>query len=261
MLSDNELDRYARHLVLREVGGVGQAKIRRARVLVIGAGGLGSPAALYLAAAGVGTLGLVDDDTVSLSNLQRQILFRTADVGRGKVEAGAAALKALNPGVRIDAHPIRITAANAMGLIAEHDMVLDGSDNFATRFLLNDACFFARKPLVSAAVTEFEGQLATYRGYEPDLPCYRCLFPAPPPPGTVPSCSEAGVLGAAAGVMGSLAALEVLKEITGIGTGLAGKILSYKALTAEFRTARLTCDPACPLCGTAPQITRLAQPA
>ncbi|HEU0095330.1 MAG TPA: molybdopterin-synthase adenylyltransferase MoeB [Rhizomicrobium sp.] len=261
MLSDDELDRYARHLVLREVGGVGQAKIRAARVLVIGAGGLGSPAALYLAAAGVGTLGLVDDDTVSLSNLQRQILFHTKDVGRGKVEAGAQALRALNPGVEIKSHPIRITAANAMALIAGTDIVLDGSDNFATRFLLNDACFFARKPLVSAAVTEFEGQLATYRGYEPDLPCYRCLFPAPPPPGTVPSCSEAGVLGAAAGVMGSLAALEVLKEIAGIGAGLAGKILSYKALTTEFRTARLPPDPACPLCGTAPKITRLVDPA
>jgi adenylyltransferase/sulfurtransferase len=261
MLSDDELDRYARHLVLREVGGVGQAKIRSGRVLVIGAGGLGSPAALYLAAAGVGTLGLVDDDSVSLSNLQRQILFRTADVGRGKVEAGAQALQALNPGVEIKSHPVRITAANAMGLIAGYDIVLDGSDNFATRFLLNDACFFAGKPLVSAAVTEFEGQLATYRGYEADLPCYRCLFPAPPPPGTVPSCSEAGVLGAAAGVMGSLAALEVLKEIAGIGTGLAGKILSYKALSAEFRTARLAPDPACPLCGSAPKITRLVDPA
>jgi adenylyltransferase/sulfurtransferase len=261
MLSDDELDRYARHLVLREVGGVGQAKIRASRVLVIGAGGLGSPAALYLAAAGVGTLGLVDDDTVSLSNLQRQILFHTKDVGRGKVEAGAEALKALNPGVRIDSHPVRITAANALALIAGYDIVLDGSDNFATRFLLNDACFFAAKPLVSAAVTEFEGQLATYRGYEADLPCYRCLFPAPPPPGAVPSCSEAGVLGAAAGVMGSLAALEVLKEIAGIGTGLAGKILSYKALATEFRTARLSPDPACPLCGTAPKITRLVDPA
>jgi molybdopterin/thiamine biosynthesis adenylyltransferase len=261
MLSDDELDRYARHLVLREVGGVGQARIRAGRVLVIGAGGLGSPAALYLAAAGVGTLGLVDDDTVSLSNLQRQILFRTADVGRGKVEAGAESLKALNPGVQINSHAVRMTAANAMALIGAYDIVLDGSDNFATRFLLNDACFFAKKPLVSAAVTEFEGQLATYKGYEPDLPCYRCLFPSPPPPGTVPSCSEAGVLGAAAGVMGSLAALEVLKEIAGIGTGLAGKILSYKALSTEFRTARLPPDPACPLCGTAPKITRLVDPA
>lgn len=249
MLSDEELDRYARHLVLREIGGTGQAKIRAARVLMVGVGGLGSPCALYLAAAGVGTIGLVDDDVVSLSNLQRQILFRTADVGRGKVEAGAQALEALNPGVRINLHPVRITADNAAALIAGYDVVADGSDNFATRFLLNDACYAAQKPLVSAAVTEFEGQLATYKGWLPDRPCYRCLFPAPPPPGTVPSCSETGVLGAAAGVMGSLQALEVLKEVAGIGTSLAGKILTYKALSAEFRTARLPPDPACPLCG------------
>jgi molybdopterin-synthase adenylyltransferase len=253
-LSDDELDRYARHLVLREVGGVGQAKIRAARVLIVGAGGLGSPAALYLAAGGIGTLGLADDDAVSLSNLQRQILFRTADIGRSKVEAGAEALNALNPGVQIVPHTLRLTAANAAALIADYDIVVDGSDNFATRFLLNDACFFARKPLVSAAVTEFEGQLATYKGYEPGCPCYRCLFAAPPPPGTVPNCSETGVLGAAAGVMGALQALEVLKEVAGLGTGLAGKVLTYKALAAEFRTARLPKDPACALCGTAPTI-------
>lgn len=256
-LSDEELDRYARHLVLRQVGGPGQAKIRGARVLVVGAGGLGSPAALYLAAAGIGRIGLVDDDQVSLSNLQRQILFRTADVGRGKVEAGAEALKALNPGVRVDIHAVRLTSANAMALIQDYDIVADGSDNFATRFLLNDACFLARKPLVSAAVTEFEGQLATYKAWQPGLPCYRCLFPAAPPPGTVPSCSETGVLGAAAGVMGSLQALEVLKEAAGLGTGLAGKVLIYKALTAGFHTARLAKDPGCPLCGTAPSIKGL----
>ena len=249
MLTDQDLDRYARHLVLREVGGTGQAKIRAARVLMVGAGGLGSPCALYLAAAGVGTIGLVDDDTVSLSNLQRQILFRTADLSRGKVEAGAAALEALNPGVRVNRHPLRLTAENAPALVAEYDIVADGSDNFATRFLLNDICFAARKPLVSAAVTEFEGQLATYKGWLPDCPCYRCLFREPPPAGTVPSCSETGVLGAAAGVMGSLQALEVLKEIAGIGTGLSGKLLTYKALTAEFRTVRLPPDPGCPLCG------------
>jgi len=258
-LNDEELDRYARHLVLRQVGGPGQAKIRAASVLVVGAGGLGSPVALYLAAAGIGRIGLVDDDAVSLSNLQRQILFRTADVGRAKVEAGADALKALNPGVQIDVHHTRLTHANAMALIAGYDIIADGSDNFATRFLLNDACFFARKPLVSAAVTEFEGQLATYKAWEPGLPCYRCLFPAPPPEGTVPNCSETGVLGAAAGVMGSLQALEVLKEAAGLGTGLAGKILIYKALTAEFHTARLPKDPACPLCGTAPTIPHFSQ--
>lgn len=257
-LSDEELERYARHLVLRQVGGPGQAKIRGSRVLVVGAGGLGSPVALYLAAAGIGRLGLVDDDAVSLSNLQRQILFRTIDVGRPKVQAGADVLNALNPGVRIDAHAVRITSTNAMDLITDYDIVADGSDNFATRFLLNDACFFARKPLVSAAVTEFEGQLSTYKAYEPGLPCYRCLFPAQPPAGTVPSCSETGVLGAAAGVMGSLQALEVLKEAAGLGTGLTGKLLIYKALTTEFHTVRLAKDPACPLCGSAPTITGLS---
>ena len=257
-LSDEELERYARHLVLRQVGGPGQAKSRAASVLMVGAGGLGSPVALYLAAAGIGRLGLVDDDAVSLSNLQRQILFRTTDVGRVKVEAGADALKALNPGVRIDAHPVRLTAANAMELISGYDIVADGSDNFATRFLLNDACYFLKKPLVSAAVTEFEGQLATYKAYEPGLPCYRCLFPEAPPPGTGPSCSETGVLGAAAGVMGSLQALEVLKEAAGLGTGLAGKLLVYKALTAQFHTARLAKDPGCPLCGESPSITALS---
>jgi molybdopterin/thiamine biosynthesis adenylyltransferase len=258
MLSDEELDRYARHLVLREVGGPGQTKIRNARVLIVGAGGLGNPAALYLAAAGVGKLGLADDDTVSLSNLQRQILFRTTDIGRAKVEAGADALKALNPGVQVQAHRLRLTAANAMEIIAGYDIVADGSDNFATRFLLNDACFFAQKPLVSAAVTEFEGQLATYKGYAPDCPCYRCLFADPPPPGATPNCSETGVLGAAAGVMGALQGLEVLKEIAGLGTGMAGKVLTYKALTAEFRTVRLPKDPACALCGAQPAIRDLS---
>lgn len=253
-LSDEELDRYARHLVLRQVGGPGQAKIRATRVLVVGAGGLGSPVALYLAAAGIGALGLVDDDEVSISNLQRQILFRTRDIGRPKVDAAWDTLMDLNPGVKIEPHHVRLTAANVSGLIADYDIVADGSDNFATRFLLNDACFFARKPLVSAAVTEFEGQLSTYKAYEPGLPCYRCLFPAPPPEGAVPNCSETGVLGAAAGVMGSLQALEILKEAAGLGTGLAGKLLVYKALTAEFHTARLPKDPGCPLCGPASSI-------
>lgn len=255
-LSDEELERYARHIVLRQVGGVGQARMRAAKVLIVGAGGLGSPCALYLAAAGVGMLGIADDDTISLSNLQRQILFHTSDVGRPKTEAAKEHLHALNPGTIVVAHQERVTAANVMALIAGYDIVADGSDNFATRFLLNDACFFAGKPLVSAAVTEFEGQLATYKAYELGLPCYRCLFPTPPPEGTVPNCSETGVLGAAAGVMGSLQALEVLKEAAGLGTGLAGKVLVYKALSAEFHTARLPKDPACALCGTAPTITR-----
>jgi len=250
-LSDEELDRYARHLVLREIGGVGQAKIRAARVLIVGAGGLGSPAALYLAAAGVGQIGLVDDDAVSLSNLQRQILFATKDVGRPKVEAAAEHLAALNPGVRVTPHHVRLTTANARDLIADYDIVADGSDNFETRFLLNDACFDARKILVSAAVTEFDGQLATFKAWDKsgDYPCYRCLFPAPPPAGTVPNCSETGVLGAAAGVMGSLQALEILKQITGTGEDLAGKILITDTLAWRFRTVTLAPDPKCPLCG------------
>jgi molybdopterin-synthase adenylyltransferase len=257
-LSDEELERYARHLVLREVGGPGQAKIRQARVLVIGAGGLGSPLALYLAAAGVGALGLVDDDTVSLSNLQRQILYRASDVGRAKVEAGAEALKALNNGVRIEPHAVRLDAKNALDLIGRYDIVADGSDNFATRFLVNDACFFAKKILVSAAVTEFDGQLATYKAFDKSgaYPCYRCLFPEAPT--DAPNCSEAGVLGAAAGVMGALQALEVLKEAAGIGQGLAGKLLIYEALGTRFRTVTVNPDPACPLCGANPSIRNIA---
>jgi molybdopterin-synthase adenylyltransferase len=250
-LNDEELERYARHLVLREVGGIGQAKIRAARVLIIGAGGLGSPLALYLAAAGVGALGIVDDDTVSLSNLQRQILFRTGDVGLSKAEAAAKALAALNPGVRIEPHPMRLTAENAKSLIVPYDIIADGSDNFETRFLVHDTCFALGKTLVFAAVTEFEGQLATFKAHDRSgaYPCYRCLFPAPPPPGTVGSCSETGVIGAAAGVMGSLAALEILKEITGIGQGLAGRLLIYEALFARFRTVTLKPDPDCSICG------------
>ena len=255
-LNDEELERYARHIVLREVGGVGQAKIRDARVLIVGAGGLGSPLALYLAAAGVGQMGLVDDDAVSLSNLQRQILFTTKDVGRTKVEAGAAHISALNPNVTLISHPVRLTAENVMALIADYDIVADGSDNFETRFLLNDACYFAKKILVSAAVTEFDGQLATFKAWDKSgaYPCYRCLFPSPPTPGTVQSCSETGVLGAAAGIMGSLQALEVLKQITGIGEDLAGKILITDTLAARFRTVALQPDPACRLCGETPGI-------
>ena len=255
-LNDEELERYARHIVLREVGGVGQAKIRAARVLIVGAGGLGSPLALYLAAAGVGRLGLVDDDAVSLSNLQRQILFTTEDVGRPKVEAGAAHLSALNSGVTVVPHQVRLTRDNVRTLIADYDIIADGSDNFETRFLLNDACYFAKKTLVSAAVTEFDGQLATFKAWDKSgaYPCYRCLFPAPPPPGTAPSCSETGVLGAAAGVMGSLQALEVLKQITGVGEGLVGKILITDTLATRFRTVALQPDPACRLCGEKPEI-------
>jgi adenylyltransferase/sulfurtransferase len=257
-LSDEELERYARHIVLREVGGPGQARLNTARVLVIGAGGLGSPVILYLAAAGVGTIGIADFDTVSLSNLQRQIAHRTADVGRLKTDSAADTARAINPEVEVVAHPERITAANAMDLIARYDVVADGSDNFSTRFLINDACYFAGKTLVSAAVTEFDGQLATYKPRAGDYPCYRCLFPEPPPPGTAPSCSETGILGAAAGVMGTLQALEVMKEIIGIGESLAGRLVIYEALTTSFRTVRVRRDPACALCGEHPSIRDLS---
>jgi adenylyltransferase/sulfurtransferase len=257
-LSDEELERYARHIVLREVGGAGQARLRAARVLVIGAGGLGSPVILYLAAAGVGTIGIVDFDTVSLSNLQRQIAYRTADVGRLKTDSAREAAQALNPGVRITTHAERLTAANALELISRYDIVADGSDNFATRFLVNDSCFFAKKILVSAAVTEFDGQLATYKPHAGDAPCYRCLFPEPPPPGSAPSCSETGILGAAAGVMGTLQALEVMKEIIGLGETLAGQLLIYDALSVRFRSVRVRRDPACALCGEHPTIRDLA---
>ena len=252
-LSDEDLDRYARHIVLREVGGPGQARLRAARVLVVGAGGLGSPVILYLAAAGVGTVGVIDFDTVSLSNLQRQIAHRTQDIGRLKVESARDAVSAINPGVKVVAHALRLTADNALDLISGYDIVADGSDNFATRFLINDACYLSKRPLVSAAVTEFDGQLATFKAHDKSgtFPCYRCIFPEPPPPGTAPSCSETGVLGAAAGVMGTLQALEVLKEILGIGQSMAGRLLVYDALATRFRTIAVKPDPACALCGPA----------
>jgi molybdopterin-synthase adenylyltransferase len=255
-LSDEQLERYARHIVLREVGGPGQAKLLAARVLVVGAGGLGSPLILYLAAAGVGTIGVVDFDTVSLSNLQRQIALRTEDIGLAKTESAARAVRAINPDIVLELHNIRLEPANALDLIGGYDIVADGSDNFATRFLINDVCYFAQRTLVSAAVTEFDGQLATFKAYDKSggYPCYRCIFPEPPAPGAVPSCSESGVLGAAAGVMGSLQALEVLKEILGIGESLSGHLVIYDALASRFRNVTVRPDPACPLCGEHPSI-------
>jgi molybdopterin-synthase adenylyltransferase len=259
-LNDEQLERYARHIVLREVGGVGQAKLLAARVLVIGAGGLGSPAILYLAAAGVGTLGIVDFDRVSLSNLQRQVAHRTRDVGRLKTDSAADSARAINPEIRLIQHAERLTAANATALLADYDIVADGSDNFATRFLVNDACHLSRKTLVSAAVTEFDGQLATYKAWDRTarLPCYRCLFPEAPPRDTAPNCSETGVLGAVAGVMGTLQALEVIKEIVGIGESLAGRLLIYDALAGHFRNVKVPPDPACALCGATPTIRDLS---
>ncbi|HEY4264690.1 MAG TPA: molybdopterin-synthase adenylyltransferase MoeB [Micropepsaceae bacterium] len=259
-LDDEELERYARHIVLREVGGAGQAKLLAAKVLVIGAGGLGSPLILYLAAAGVGTIGIADFDRVSLSNLQRQIAHRTQDVGRLKTESARDAAHAINPGVKMVPHAMRLTAANAADLIAGYDVVADGSDNFATRFLINDACYFAKKTLVSAAVTEFDGQLATYKAWDGSglYPCYRCLFAEPPPPETTTSCSEAGVLGVVAGIMGTLQALEVMKEILAIGETMAGRLLVYDALAAQSRTLKVPKDPGCALCGSAPTIRDLS---
>jgi molybdopterin/thiamine biosynthesis adenylyltransferase len=254
--SADEIERYARHLVLRDVGGPGQAKLKAARVLVVGAGGLGSPLIQYLAAAGVGALGIVDDDAVSLSNLQRQVLHETPDIGRPKVASAEAAIRRLNPHVEIDLHPTRLTEANARDILRGYDVVADGSDNFATRYTVSDACFYEQKPLVTAALGPFDGALTTIRAHEtgPDgrpNPTYRCLFPAPPPPGAVPACAEAGVLGALAGVMGSLMALEVIREIVGFGEGLVGRLLMVDARAMRFETLRYGWDEANPLNGTA----------
>jgi adenylyltransferase/sulfurtransferase len=262
MLSSDELERYARHIVLREVGGPGQAALRRARVLVIGAGGLGAPVLLYLAAAGVGTLGVVDDDVVSLSNLQRQVIHATPDVGAPKVETAAAVIRRLNPNVTVTPHHVRLGADNALALIEGYDLVADGSDNFATRYLVSDACFFANKPLVTAALGTFDATLTTIRPFERAAdgkpnPTYRCLFPDPPPPGTVPACAEAGVLGALAGVVGSLMALEVIREIVGFGEGLVGRLLMIDARAMRFETLRYGWDPANPLTGEKPTIRDL----
>jgi adenylyltransferase/sulfurtransferase len=250
--SEDEIQRYSRHILLREVGGTGQARLKASRVLVVGAGGLGSPLVLYLAAAGIGTIGIVDDDAVELSNLQRQIAHTVASLGTPKVTSAAAAARAINPEVTIEAHHLRLTADNALDLIGRYDLVCDGTDNFATRFLVADACVLARRTLVSGAVLRFDGQLSVFKPHEGG-PCYRCLYPEPPPPGLVPSCSEAGVLGAVTGVVGALQATEVLKEIMGIGESLSGRLLVWDALATRFRTVKLPRDPDCALCG--PQAT------
>ncbi len=248
--SDDEVQRYARHILLREVGGVGQARLKAARVLIVGAGGLGSPLALYLAAAGIGTIGIVDPDLLELSNLQRQVAHGTARLGQPKVASAAEAMRDINPEVTVQAHQLRLDAGNVAALIADYDLVCDGTDNFETRFLLADACVAGRRTLISAAVLRFEGQISTFKPHlDPDGPCYRCLYAAPPPAGTVPGCSEAGVLGAVTGVMGTLQATEVLKEIIGIGESLSGWLLVWDALAASFRKLRLRKDPACPTCG------------
>jgi adenylyltransferase/sulfurtransferase len=249
-LTEAQFERYARHLILDEVGEAGQARLMAARVLVVGAGGLGSPVLLYLAAAGVGMLGIVDNDTVDLSNLQRQIVHPTARIGRPKVESARMTLAAVNPEVAIEEHALRLDEGNAASLVAAYDLVVDGSDNFATRYLLNDLCHRLGKPLVAAALSPFEGQLSTFKSYlGPPHPCYRCLFREPPPQDAVPRCEEAGILGAVAGVIGTLQATEVLKELLGIGESLSGRLLIYDALRAEFHTMKLPRDPECPTCG------------
>jgi sulfur-carrier protein adenylyltransferase/sulfurtransferase len=258
-LTAAERQRYARHLSIPGVGIEGQLRLKRSSVLLIGSGGLGSPAALYLAAAGVGRLGLVDPDAVELSNLQRQILHGQSWLGKPKLESAAARLAEVNPHVVVDRHPVRFTPDNALEIAADYDVILDGCDNFPTRFLSNDAAFFLRKPLVYGAIQRFEGQLAVFA---PHLggPCYRCLLPEAPEPGTVPSCAEAGVLGVLPGIIGSLQAMEAIKLLLGIGDAPSGRLTTYDALRSSFRAIALRRDPACRLCGETPDITSVANP-
>ena len=262
-LSPEEIQRYRRHLVLREVGGQGQQRLKASRVLVIGAGGLGSPVLLYLAAAGVGTIGIIDNDTVSLDNLQRQIAHTTHQIGKPKVASAAETIAAINPHVTVIQHAQRLDAGNAMQILAGYDLVADGSDNFETRYLVNDACCLAGKPLVFGAVGPLDGQLTTFRAFEKDetgrpKPSYRCLFPQAPPPGTVPPCSQIGVLGATVGVLGTLMATEVLKELLGLGRSMTGRLLMYDALETSFNTFKFAWDPDNPLNGRDPTIRDLS---
>ena len=257
-LTDEQIVRYSRQIILPGVGGKGQRKLSEAKVFIMGAGGLGSPAALYLAAAGVGTIGLADSDRVDLSNLQRQILHRTCDVTHLKVESGKKTLESLNPDVAVRIYQERVTSANAREMIKDYDLVLDGSDNFPTRFLVNDACYFEKKTLISGAILRFEGQLSTFKPHA-NGPCYRCLLPEPPLPGHVPSCQEAGVLGAVAGIIGLFQANEALKEILGIGQSMAGRFLLFNALNLSFDEIKIQKNPRCPLCGEHPTIKELVQ--
>jgi molybdopterin/thiamine biosynthesis adenylyltransferase/rhodanese-related sulfurtransferase len=254
-LSKEEIQRYSRHLIMPEVGLEGQLKLKRARVLMIGTGGLGAPLGLYLAAAGVGHLGLVDFDVVDSSNLQRQVTFTTQDVGKPKSEAAKARLSALNPAIEIEAYETRLTSDNALELFRDYDIIVDGTDNFPTRFLVNDACILLGKPNVYGSIFRFEGQ-ATVFGY-PDGPCYRCLYPEPPPPGLVPSCAEGGVLGVLPGIVGSIQAMETIKLILGAGDPLVGRLLLFDALAMRFRELKLKKNPDCPMCGKNRTITKL----
>lgn len=257
MLSSEEIERYARHIVLHGIGGPGQQKLKAARVLVIGAGGLGSPLIQYLAAAGIGEIGIIDDDNVSLSNLQRQVLHGTADIGRPKTESASAAITRLNPHIKVTPLSQRLTECNARALVRAYDIVADGSDNFLTRYAVSDACFYEKRPLVTAAVGGFDGSLTVLRPYEKNSlgepnPTYRCLFPEPPPAGSVPACSEAGVLGALTGILGAMMALEVIREIVGFGEGLIGKLILVDAFNMRFETLNYRWDPMNPLNGRTP---------
>ncbi|HSJ30408.1 MAG TPA: molybdopterin-synthase adenylyltransferase MoeB [Longimicrobiales bacterium] len=253
--SRDELSRYARHFSLPDVGREGQQKLRAARVAIVGAGGLGSPIALYLAAAGVGRIGIIDFDVVDLSNLQRQVLYATGDVGRRKVDVAAARLRAMNPNVDVRTFDVRLTRDNALEILSDFDVVIDGTDNFPTRYLVNDACVLLGKPYVYGSILRFEGQVSVFTGRT--APCYRCLFREPPPPGLVPSCAEGGVLGVLPGIIGSLQALEAIKLITGTGTTLVGRLALFDALTFQWRELRLRRNPDCPVCGDHPTVTAL----
>ncbi|MBI4260248.1 MAG: molybdopterin-synthase adenylyltransferase MoeB [Actinobacteria bacterium] len=254
--TEEEVVRYARHIILPMIGGKGQRRLLDSSVLCIGAGGLGSPVAMYLAAAGVGKLGIVDFDRVDLTNLQRQILHTTADVGRPKVESAVDRLSALNPGIEIVGHDTVLTSANAMDLLGGYDVIVDGSDNFPVRYLANDATQMLGKPLVHGSIYQFDGQATVFMP-GPETPCYRCLFPHPPPPGTVPSCAEGGVFGVLPGIVGSIQATEAIKVITGIGNPLVGRLLIFDALDMEFTTVKIRWDAECPVCGKEPSITEL----
>lgn len=250
--TDEQLERYARHIILKEVGGDGQKALMDAKVLVVGAGGLGAPLLLYLAAAGVGTIGIIDDDTVELSNLQRQVIHRTKDIGEPKVVSAAEKIAALNPDVKIELMQERLTPENAQSIISAYDIIADGTDNFKTRHLVSDTCVASKKTLVSAALGPYEGQIATFKPHAGEgLPCYRCFLPVEPDPSTQRTCSDFGILGAVAGVVGSLQALEVLKQITGVGDDLAGKMLMVDAYTMNMRRIGLPKDPGCKVCGDA----------
>jgi molybdopterin/thiamine biosynthesis adenylyltransferase len=254
--NEDQVRRYARHIILPGIGGEGQGKLMGSKVLVIGAGGLGSPAAMYLAAAGVGTLGLVDFDHVDLSNLQRQILHDTSDVGRSKVASATDRINELNPNVEVVAHETLLSSANAFDVLSPYDVVVDGTDNFPVRYLVNDATQMLGKPLVYGSIFQWEGQASVFMPGQ-NTPCYRCLFPEPPPPGTVPSCAEGGVFGVLPGIIGSIQAVEAIKLLLGIGESLAGKLVLYDALRNEFTTVNLRWDPDCPVCGKHPSVTEL----